>query len=81
MRQMRAQRTSLVISPVAVNIKLYAKDNRLSDLDNKSGSILDLATKSGVIEDDNWSVVRKLEIEYMGVDRQMPRAEVEITTI
>ena len=50
------------------------------DSDNGSSSILDLLVDCGVLKDDNWKVVKKLEIENEYVKNQ-PSCSVEIQPI
>ena len=40
----------------------YMPDNRKCDLSNKVESINDLFVKYGLIEDDNWNILRYLMI-------------------
>lgn len=64
-----------------VEIKVWQKDLRRRDLDNQATAILDGLVASGVIPDDSCDVVQKLTIEYKGIDKEDPRAEIKITEI
>lgn len=63
---------------VEISLKFWNKDARKRDLDNMMTSVLDLLKNNGVIEDDNCFIVKKLSGEFMGVDKENPRVEVEI---
>lgn len=76
--QVKAQRVSPVIGPVKLKMGIWAKNLRSSDLENKVSSIQDMLVKAGILPDDDWKSVPKIEAEYLGVDRQMPRCEVEL---
>ena len=62
----------------AIAICFYPATKRRSDLTNKAESIMDLLVDAGVIEDDNWFVVPDIHPKFGGVDKENPRAEVEI---
>jgi Holliday junction resolvase RusA-like endonuclease len=64
---------------VKLSMTLYAKDRRNGDLSNRFESIADLLVDAGVIEDDNWNIVHKVEMIFGGIDKDNPRAEVTIT--
>lgn len=64
--------------PVGVNLKIYNKDKRPRDLDNQATSILDGLVKANVLVDDKSDIVRVLRVEYKGIDKENPRAEIEI---
>ena len=59
-------------------IIFYAPDNRSADLTNKAESIMDLLVDNNILLDDNWFVVMNLTLNFMGVDKKDPRAEVDI---
>ena len=69
---------SAINRPSSVHMKLYRKDNFKRDLDNVATSVLDGLVKGGVLDDDNYSVVKSLHIEDCGVDKNNPRVEIEI---
>ena len=54
----------------AVHIQFWSKDRRKWDISNKAESCMDLLVDNGFILDDNYAVVPKLNLEYMGVDKK-----------
>ena len=64
--------------PVELKMTLYARDKRSGDLSNKFESVADLLVDAGIIEDDNWNIVRKVEMMFGGIDKEYPRVEIEI---
>ncbi len=66
---------------VEISALLYFPDNIRADIDNKMGSVLELLTDCGIIEDDKWQIVRKITAIAMGVDKVNPRCEIQIDTI
>lgn len=64
-----------------IEIEVWQKDLRRRDLDNQATAILDGLVASGVILDDSCDMVQKLSVEYKGVDRDDPRAEITITEL
>lgn len=63
---------------VEIIIHIWEKDRRRRDLDNQATAILDALVQGNVIPDDSSQIVRKLTVEYMGVDKEQPRAEIKI---
>lgn len=63
---------------VEIIIHIWEKDRRRRDLDNQATAILDALVQGTVIPDDSSQIVRKLTVEYMGVDKEQPRAEIKI---
>lgn len=59
-----------------VTIYIWAKDRTRRDLDNQATSILDALVAAGVIPDDSMKYVISLQVEFMGVDKNDPRARV-----
>jgi len=64
------------ITSKEIKLVFFAKDNRKFDLTNKAESIMDTLVDAGLIEDDNYSVVPKLCLEFGGVDKDNPRCEI-----
>lgn len=64
-----------------ISIEVWQKDFRRRDLDNQATAILDGLVVADVIPDDCCDAVPKLEIEYKGIDKENPRAEIKITEV
>ena len=62
-------------------MRIWEKDHRRRDLDNQATAILDALVLSRVIPDDSSQIVQKLTVEYMGVCKAQPRAEIQIEEI
>ena len=58
-------------------LTFYPPDKRPADLSNKTESIMDLLVDAGLIEDDNWYVIKKLVLSFGEVDKENPRCEIE----
>jgi len=56
-----------------LRLSFYAPDARRTDLTNKAESVMDLLVDARLIEDDNWTVIPKLVLEYIEIDRKNPR--------
>ncbi len=65
--------------PHKIEITIFPPNKVKGDLSNKAESIMDLLVDNGVIEDDNWFEVPEMRLAFGGVDRERPRAEVDIT--
>lgn len=72
------ERNNLPFRSAKVKIVIYSKTSLANDLTNKAESIMDLLVDTGILKDDNWSVVSSILLEYGGADRSNPRAEVTI---
>lgn len=59
-------------------ITFYAPDMRKGDMTNKTESVMDLLVDYGFLEDDNWFVVGDIRMRFGGLDRENPRAEIEV---
>lgn len=82
MWQLKAQKIKPIASgTVMVNITIYPKTKRASDLTNKSESCMDLLVDAGILPDDNWFIVQQVILTFGGVDKDNPRAEVEIVEL
>lgn len=70
-----------IFGPVEISMKFVHKDRRKKDIDNEQTSILDLLKNNGIIEDDNCFIVRKLNAEFVGIDKDNYGVEIEIKKI
>ncbi len=65
---------------IRIKMVFYHGDLRRRDSDNQCSSIMDLLVDSGIIDDDNWLIVReKLIKDYY--DKNNARCEIKIETI
>lgn len=63
--------------PVSITLSFYHGDLRRRDSDNGTSSILDTLVDCGIIKDDNWEIVRILNV-YNYYDKGHARCEIEI---
>lgn len=68
----------MITKAVSVIMDFYFPDKRRRDLDNYAKVPLDYLVSSCVLEDDNNTIVRSLEFNFLGIDRGNPRVEVSI---
>ncbi len=61
-----------------IKITIYPPDKRRADLTNKAESIMDLLTDNRIIEDDNWFICPDVHLLFGGIDRENPRARIDI---
>ena len=64
--------------PFKIICDFYMPDRRLSDLSNKFESIADMLVKYGLFEDDNYTILQKIILNYKGYDKINPWCEIEI---
>lgn len=64
--------------PLAVRLVFYHGDHTRRDSDNGATSILDLLKDTLVIADDNWMIVRQIEIENH-YDRNNAHCDITLT--
>lgn len=62
---------------VCINLTFQHGDLRRRDSDNGTSSILDLLCDVGILEDDNWQVVEKLQISNVYA-KNKPLCTIEI---
>ena len=65
--------------PLKVVITFYRSTRRRSDLDNMAAGCLDALVEAGIIEDDSFNHINKLVLLYGGLDKENPRAEINIS--
>lgn len=70
---------SIVHAPIQMGIKLWSKTKRKFDLENKVSSIQDLLVDNGILEDDNMTIIKRLEVEFMGYGED--KCEIEIKSL
>lgn len=68
----------LLIEKGEMTLMFFAPDARVSDLSNKTESVMDLLVDNEVITDDNWFVIGDLHLKFGGIDRENPRVEIII---
>ena len=64
-----------------LDVKIWNPNNIRRDLDNQITSLLDGLVSAGALPDDCASIVTKMTVEYMGIDRIKPRAEIHILEV
>ena len=63
--------------PVAITLSFFHGDKRRRDSDNGTSSVLDLLKDCSVIKDDNWEIVRIINV-YNYYDKGHARCEIDI---
>lgn len=66
--------------PVAISLNFIHGDLRRRDSDNGTSSILDLLVDAGILADDNWQIVRILNV-YNQYDKGHARCEIMISQL
>jgi hypothetical protein len=77
-RQELAGIPKLRLNEVSIEMTITFPDNIKSDLTNKAESIMDLLVDSGIIEDDNHKVCKKITLISGGVNKQAAGAKIKI---
>ena len=80
------QSKKMIANPVEIEIVFFVCNKTKRDLDNMASSVLDVLTPAtekkkygaGVITGDDIFVVRGIHAIFGGIDRDNPRAEIEI---
>ena len=67
--------------PVNVKCVFYMPTRRKCDLTNLLEAINDIMVKSGLLEDDNYSVVQSVDGSRILYDKENPRTEVYIEEV
>lgn len=70
---------------VRVTYEIYYPTRRVFDIDN-IGSVVtkfthDALVEKGILEDDNFKIVREINYKYGGVDKENPRCDVTLEII
>ena len=63
--------------PVSITLSFYHGDLRRRDSDNGTSSILDMLVDCEIIKDDNWEIVRIINV-YNYYDKNNARCEIDI---
>ena len=63
--------------PVSITLSFYHGDLRRRDSDNGTSSILDTLVDCEIIKDDNWEIVRIINV-YNYYDKNNARCEIDI---
>ena len=74
---MAISREATISYPVAISLNFIHGDLRRRDSDNGTSSILDLLVDAGILADDNWQIVRILNV-YNQYDKGHARCEIDI---
>lgn len=61
-----------------IKVRIFPGDKRLRDNTNVVEGVHDILVTSGVISDDNYFVVKKTSQEFVEIDKQNPRTDIEI---
>jgi len=65
-----------------ISIKIFFKTNRNRDYDNyQCKEVIDAIKNNGLIIDDNFDVIGKVDIDITGRDSKKPRTEITIEEI
>lgn len=79
-KQCRERCTAVLISdPVNVKAVYYRQTRRTIDITNLEAALMDILVKSGVLEDDNCTIVVSTDGSRVHYDKEHPRTEVIIT--
>ena len=77
---MAISREATISYPVAISLNFIHGDLRRRDSDNGTSSILDLLVDAGILADDNWQIVRILNV-YNQYDKGHARCEIMISQL
>lgn len=66
------------LEKAAIVITIFAENMRPGDLTNKAESIMDLLVDMEILKDDNWFICGDIHLKFGGVERENPRAIIEI---
>ena len=75
------ERINEPIVQCAVRIEVTFPDMRQRDLSNVAEGIMDVLVKTGVLVDDNWRVVNRLELVAMGSDKDNAGAKISLQVL
>ncbi len=75
MLRVRRHRPKTPILSASVAITFFAESRRRFDLTNAAESVMDLLVDAGILADDSWTVVPRLDLRFGGVESSNARAE------
>lgn len=76
--RMGSEAPNLMDYPLSITLTFYHGDYVRRDSDNQATSVMDLLQDSKVLKDDNWKIVRELNIRNL-YEKGQPRVLIEIT--
>lgn len=69
------------ITKCKIKLEFYHADNKRRDSDNGTSSIFDLLVDCGILEDDNWQVVNRFEVENKKSEKKCSFVKIAIDTL
>lgn len=82
MREQLVKVKKKIIPPVKITYTLFTGSSRLCDLGNVCCVVEkyfeDAATEYGILEDDNYKYIDKVQYIFGGIDKENPRCIIEI---
>jgi Holliday junction resolvase RusA-like endonuclease len=64
--------------PVCVTYNIYLPDGRLRDIVNYEKLATDFLVNNGILVDDNFKIIQRVNLNFNGIDKHSPRVEIEI---
>ena len=61
--------------------EFWMPDNRVTDIDNKVSSVLDLLKDLNIIVDDSWQHLESYYARACGIDKKNPRVEIWLRSL
>lgn len=71
----------LIQSRVAISCTYFMQDNRRCDLANLLEATQDILVRAGVLQDDDWKTIARIDRVERELDRKNPRVVIDITAI
>lgn len=73
-------RVNMPIEKCTVSIEVIFPDMRARDLSNCAEGVMDALVDVGILKDDNWHVVSRLDLIAIGSDKDKAGAKITIRT-